>query len=59
MSDPYEVVKAKIGTLRSEAEIEGFLEQLAIQGDDTPTNRNLIEMRRAELRGLNRPMGRK
>jgi len=53
--DDRETVKAKLGQCRSLDEVDGFLEQLTAQKHDTPANRNLVELRRAELRAGNTP----
>lgn len=53
--DPHHEVKRKISELRTTEELDGFAWGLQVLGHLTLANQNLIEMRRAELRGLKRP----
>lgn len=43
-------LKDKAATVKSEAELQGFIEQLKHEGRYDPAAANICEMRRAEIR---------
>ena len=51
MSRPEPTIRDKVAALSDERELDGFRGQLEFDDRLTPTITNLIELRRAEIRG--------